>query len=54
MRGNSGQGEGTNNNRNPTLRDHERDQGRSGEAITGGKKSGNPADRISDRSKQDG
>lgn len=52
MRSNSGQGEGTNNNRNPTLRDHERQQGHSGEAITGDQKAGAPADRISDRKKQ--
>jgi len=52
MRDNSGQGEGTNNNRNPTLRDHERDRGRSGEAIQGEKKSGTEADRISEKEKQ--
>lgn len=38
MRDNSGKGESTNNNRNPTLRDHERAKGVSGEAIHGKKK----------------
>jgi len=52
MRDNSGQGEGSNNNRNPTLRDHERDRGRSGEAIHGEKKKGTAADRIATREKQ--
>jgi hypothetical protein len=52
MRSNSGQGEGTNNNRNPTLRDHERARGHSGEAIQGEKKAGRPADRTSARERQ--
>ena len=52
MRDNSGQGESSNNNRNPTLRDHERAQGRSGEAITGDKKAGASADRIDSKDKQ--
>lgn len=33
MRSNSGKGESTNNNRDPTLREKELAQGRSGEAI---------------------
>lgn len=37
MRDNSGGGKGTNNNRNPTLRDAEREKGVSGEAVHGGK-----------------
>jgi hypothetical protein len=45
MRDNSGSGESKNNNRNPTLRDHERERGRSGEAITGDKKAGSEPDR---------
>ena len=32
MRDNSGKGEGTNNLLDPTLKEHERDRGRSGEA----------------------
>ena len=52
MRDNSGQGESSNNNRNPTLKDHERAKGRSGEAITGEKKAGTSADRIDTRNKQ--
>jgi hypothetical protein len=52
MRGNSGKGEGTNNNRNPTLKDHERDRGRSGEAIAGEKKAATGADRIDTKDKQ--
>ena len=40
MRSNSGKGEAKNNNRNPTLREHEQARGKSGEAITGGKKAG--------------
>jgi hypothetical protein len=49
MRENSGQGDGTNNNRNPTLRDHERAAGRSGEAIHGDRKKSSAADRTSPR-----
>ena len=52
MRSNSGKGESTNNNRNPTLRDHERAHGHSGEAILGEKKKGASADRIDARDKQ--
>ena len=37
MRGNSGGGKGENNNRNPTLRDAEREQGVSGAALHGEK-----------------
>ena len=39
MRSNSGSGKSSNNRGNPTLEDHERARGRSGEAITGEKKS---------------
>ena len=52
MRSNSGKGESSNNNRNPTLRDHERAHGHSGEAITGEKKAATGADRIDSRDKQ--
>lgn len=38
MRDNSGQGKSSSNNRNPTLRDHEREKGVSGEAIQGERK----------------
>ena len=38
MRDNSGQGKSSNNNRNPTLKEHEREQGVSGEAIQGEQK----------------
>ena len=38
MRENSGSGEGTNNLRDPTLRDHEREKGVSGAAIHGDRK----------------
>ncbi|HYE27098.1 MAG TPA: hypothetical protein VD887_02890 [Allosphingosinicella sp.] len=37
MRGNSGGGKSENNNRNPTLRDAERDKGVSGAAVHGEK-----------------
>jgi hypothetical protein len=37
MREHSGAAEGKNNNRNPTLRDHERAKGRSGAAVLGDK-----------------
>ena len=33
MRSNSGSGKGTNNNHDPTLKEHEAAKGRSGEAI---------------------
>jgi hypothetical protein len=49
MRDNSGQGKSSNNNRNPTLRDHERAKGVSGEAIHGEKKIATEADRKSAR-----
>ncbi|HEY5723325.1 MAG TPA: hypothetical protein VIT45_13485 [Allosphingosinicella sp.] len=49
MHDNSGQGDSSNNNRNPTLRDHERAQGTSGEAIHGEKKQSTGADRTSPR-----
>lgn len=49
MRDNSGKGESSNNNRNPTLRDHERAQGRSGEAIVGEKERSTGGDRIDSR-----
>ena len=49
MRSNSGGGEGTNNNRNPTLRDSEREKGVSGEAIHGDKKVGGTPKRGSVR-----
>jgi hypothetical protein len=49
MRTNSGNGEGKNNNHDPTLRDHERARGTSGEAIHGEKKTGNSPDRQSAR-----
>jgi hypothetical protein len=38
MRSNSGQGKSQNNRGNPTLEEHERKRGRSGEAIAGEKK----------------
>jgi hypothetical protein len=37
MRGNSGGGKSENNNRNPTLRDAEREKGVSGAAVHGDK-----------------
>jgi hypothetical protein len=49
MRDNSGSGESSNNNRDPTLRDHERARGRSGEAVHGGKQEDATADRTSAR-----
>jgi hypothetical protein len=39
MRDNSGNGKSSNNNHNPTLKDHEREKGVSGEAIQGEQKS---------------
>jgi hypothetical protein len=38
MRENSGNGKSSNNSGNPTLKDHERAKGVSGNAIQGGKK----------------
>ena len=46
MREHSG-AEGKNNNRNPTLRDHEKDKGQSGEAVNEGKSSKDSPDRKS-------
>jgi hypothetical protein len=51
MRGNSGSGSGKNNNSNPTLRDHERAQGHSGEAITGEQKADGGGKRTESRGK---
>lgn len=39
MRSNSGNGQSSNNRGDPTLEEHERERGRSGEAIVGEKKS---------------
>jgi hypothetical protein len=39
MRSNSGNGKSSNNTSNPTLKDHEREKGVSGNAIQGEKKS---------------
>jgi hypothetical protein len=50
MRDNSGGGKSSNNRGNPTLRDHERERGVSGEAIHGEKKAANAPDRQSARS----
>jgi hypothetical protein len=49
MRDNSGSGESSGNNRDPTLRDHERARGRSGEAVHAGKQEDAAADRTSAR-----
>jgi len=54
MRSNSGQGKSSNNRGNPTLKEHERERGRSGAAIHGEKKAGNSADRIATTEKQSG
>ncbi len=48
MRGNSGGGKSSNNAGNPTLKDHEREKGVSGEAIQGEKKA-----KGSDRKRTD-
>lgn len=50
MRDNSGNGESRNNNHDPTLKEHEREQGRSGEAIVGEKKVGGQPSRKPARS----
>jgi hypothetical protein len=50
MRSNSGNGTSQNNTGNPTLRDHERAKGVSGNAIHGEKKAGSSPDRKSARS----
>ena len=39
MRDNSGSGKSSNNNHDPTLKEHEREKGVSGEAIQGEQKS---------------
>ena len=49
MRHNSGKGDSTNNRGNPTLEEHERERGRSGEAIVGEKKSGDAPSRTDSR-----
>jgi hypothetical protein len=49
MRDNSGGGKSQNNNHNPTLKDHERAKGVSGNAIQGEKKSASTPDRKSAR-----
>lgn len=49
MRDNSGGGKSQNNNHNPTMRDHEKAKGVSGNAIMGEKKSATSADRKSAR-----
>lgn len=50
MRSNSGSGDSKNNNRDPTLKEHERERGHSGEAIVGERKRDRPADRTESRS----
>ena len=50
MRSNSGGGKGSNNMHDPTVRDHEREKGVSGEAIHGEKKVASEPDRKSARS----
>ncbi|HEX8222524.1 MAG TPA: hypothetical protein VF605_01760 [Allosphingosinicella sp.] len=52
MRSNSGQGKSSNNRGNPTLEEHERASGRSGQAIAGEKKAATGTDRLSPRDKQ--
>ncbi|MDB5693674.1 MAG: hypothetical protein JWO81_2737 [Alphaproteobacteria bacterium] len=52
MRSNSGGGESSNNRGNPTLEEHERVRGRSGEAIQGEKKAATEPDRQSARKRQ--
>jgi hypothetical protein len=46
MREHSGAAEGKNNNRNPTLRDAEREKGQSGEAIHDTKKKKDETGRL--------
>lgn len=46
----SGGGKGTNNNHDPTLKEHEAAKGHSGEAITGEQKKGGTPDRKPSRS----
>jgi hypothetical protein len=50
MRSNSGSGKSKNNRGNPALEEHERESGRSGEAIAGEKKTGASPDRTELRS----
>ena len=52
MRDNSGGGKSQNNMRDPTVRDHERAKGTSGEAIHGEKKVGSNARRTESREEQ--
>ncbi len=52
MRENSGGGKGSNNTGNPTLRDHEREKGVSGNAISGEKKVDAQPSRTSQRKHQ--
>ena len=52
MRENSGGGKGSNNTGNPTLKDHEREKGVSGNAIAGEKKVGGEKSRTSARKHQ--
>ena len=47
MRDNSGGGDASTNTRDPTLKDHEKKKGTSGEAITGEKKVDAQPDRKS-------
>lgn len=52
MRDNSGGGKSSNNRGNPTLEEHERAKGRSGEAIHGGRKVDAEPSRTSQRKHQ--
>jgi hypothetical protein len=52
MRNNSGGGKSENNMRDPTVRDHERATGKSGEAIRGEKKAASEPSRMSARKHQ--
>ena len=52
MRSNSGGGKSSNNTGNPTLKEHERAKGTSGEAIQGEKKAASTPDRQSARKNQ--
>jgi hypothetical protein len=52
MRSNSGGGKSSNNRGNPTLEEHERAHGRSGEAIHGEKKVAGEPDGQSARKRQ--
>ena len=46
----SGGGKATNNNHDPTLKEHEAEHGHSGEAITGDQKRGSSPSRKPSRS----